>query len=213
MITSKKSLIESFDKEIKKESIEITKVKEKIAKIEIIIKEIEKRNKFKQEYDNIPLQIENIDLKINQKNDLLKRYDINIIYIEENKKVQSKIDTYKSKVDELINENDYTNVSSIINELVAKENQYICPTSINIVVNTLLKNEVKTMVDVINILHDRKNVDKILENKKLPIMDELKFRRIIENNFTNDIMIIDINKEANKIDYYYYSLAGNTVLP
>jgi DNA repair exonuclease SbcCD ATPase subunit len=104
MIESKKSLIKEFDDDIKKESVAITKVKEKITKIELIIKEIEKRNKFKQEYDNIPMYIENIDLKVSQKNDMLKRYDINIVYIEENKKIQSKIDTYKSKVSEFKND-------------------------------------------------------------------------------------------------------------
>ena len=106
MIESKKSLIKDFEDDINNESVAITKVKEKIAKIEIIIKEIEKRNKFKQEYDNIPMHIENIDLKISQKNDLLSRYDINIIYIEENKKIQTKIDTYKSKVGEFKEEKD-----------------------------------------------------------------------------------------------------------
>jgi DNA repair exonuclease SbcCD ATPase subunit len=104
IIESKKSLISNFEDDIKKESISITKVKEKITKIELIIKEIEKRNKFKQEYDNIPMHIENIDLKISQKNDILKRYDINIVYIQENNKIQSKIDTYKGKVQEFKNE-------------------------------------------------------------------------------------------------------------
>jgi DNA repair exonuclease SbcCD ATPase subunit len=104
MIESKKSLIKGFEDDVKKESVSITKVKEKIVKIELIIKEIEKRNKFKQEYDNIPMHIENIELKISQKNDLLSKYDINLIYIDENKKIQSKIDTYKSKVSELKNE-------------------------------------------------------------------------------------------------------------
>ena len=101
IIESKKSLISNFDNDIKKESIAITKVKEKITKIELIIKEIEKRNKFKQQYDNIPMLIENIDLKVSQKNDILSKYEINIISIEENKKIQSKIDTYKSKVNEI----------------------------------------------------------------------------------------------------------------
>jgi DNA repair exonuclease SbcCD ATPase subunit len=104
MIESKKSLIKGFENDINKESVAITKVKEKIAKIELIIKEIEKRNKFKQEYDNIPMHIENFDLKISQKNDILSKYDINIIYIQENKKIQSKIDTYKIKVQELKDE-------------------------------------------------------------------------------------------------------------
>jgi DNA repair exonuclease SbcCD ATPase subunit len=106
LIESKRSLIVSFEDDINKESVAITKVKEKIAKIEIIIKEIEKRNKFKQEYDNIPMHIENIELKISQKNDILSKYDINIVYVEENKKIQSKIDTYKSKVEELKKEKD-----------------------------------------------------------------------------------------------------------
>jgi DNA repair exonuclease SbcCD ATPase subunit len=106
LIESKKSSIKGFEDDINNESVAITKVKEKIAKIEIIIKEIEKRNKFKQEYDNIPMHIENIDLKISQKNDLLSRYDVNIIYIEENKKIQTKIDTYKSKVQEFKEEKD-----------------------------------------------------------------------------------------------------------
>jgi DNA repair exonuclease SbcCD ATPase subunit len=104
MIESKRSLIKGFEDDINNESVAITKVKEKIAKIEIIIKEIEKRNKFKQEYDNIPMHIENIDLKISQKDDLLSKYDINIVYIEENKKIQSKIDTYKLKVNEFKND-------------------------------------------------------------------------------------------------------------
>jgi DNA repair exonuclease SbcCD ATPase subunit len=104
MIESKKSLISNFDDDIKKESISITKVKEKITKIELIIKEIEKRNKFKQEYDNIPMLIENIDLKVSQKNEILSKYEINISSIEENKKIQSKIDTYKGKVQEFKNE-------------------------------------------------------------------------------------------------------------
>jgi DNA repair exonuclease SbcCD ATPase subunit len=106
LIESKRSLIVSFEDDINKESVAITKVKEKIAKIEIIIKEIEKRNKFKQEYDNIPMHIENIELKISQKNDILSKYDINIVYVEENKKIQSKIDTYKSKVQEFKEEKD-----------------------------------------------------------------------------------------------------------
>jgi DNA repair exonuclease SbcCD ATPase subunit len=100
IIESKKVSIRDFEDEVNNESVSITKVKEKIAKIEIIIKEIEKRNKFKQEYDNIPMFIENIELKISQKNDILSKYDINIVYVEENKKIQSKIDTYKSKVQE-----------------------------------------------------------------------------------------------------------------
>jgi DNA repair exonuclease SbcCD ATPase subunit len=104
MIESKKSLIKNFEEEINKESVAITKVKEKITKIELIIKEIEKRNRFKQEYDNIPMHIENIELKINQKNDLLSRYDTNLVYIQENNKIQSKIDTYKTKVSEFKND-------------------------------------------------------------------------------------------------------------
>lgn len=106
MIESKRSLIKNFDDEIKKESVAITKVKEKITKIELIIKEIEKRNKFKQEYDNIPMHIENIDLKVSQKNDVLSRYDVNINHIEENKKIQGKIDIYKLKVEEFKKEKD-----------------------------------------------------------------------------------------------------------
>ena len=100
-IESKRSLIVSFEDEVNNESITITKVKEKIAKIELIVKEIEKRNKFKQDYDNIPMHIENIDLKISQKNDILSKYDINIIYSQENNKLQLKINAYKSKVEEL----------------------------------------------------------------------------------------------------------------
>lgn len=101
IIESKRSLIVSFEDEVNNESITITKVKEKIAKIELIVKEIEKRNKFKQDYDNIPMHIENIDLKISQKNDILSKYNINIIYSQENNKIQLKINAYKSKVEEL----------------------------------------------------------------------------------------------------------------
>jgi DNA repair exonuclease SbcCD ATPase subunit len=104
IIETKKVSIKDFEDEVNNESVSITKVKEKIAKIEIIIKEIEKRNKFKQEYNNIPMYIENIELKISQKNDILSRYDTNIVYVEENKKIQSKIDTYKGKVQEFKNE-------------------------------------------------------------------------------------------------------------
>jgi DNA repair exonuclease SbcCD ATPase subunit len=104
IIESKKLLITNFEDDIKKESIVITKVKEKITKIEIIVKEIEKRNKFKQEYDNIPMLIENIDLKISHKNDIISKFDINLLSIEENKKIQTKIDTYKLKVQEFKNE-------------------------------------------------------------------------------------------------------------
>jgi DNA repair exonuclease SbcCD ATPase subunit len=99
-IESKRSLIKGFEDDVNNESVAITKVKEKIVKIELIIKEIEKRNKFKQDYDNIPMYIENIDLKISQKNELLSKYDINLIYIQENNKIQSKIDIYKAKVNE-----------------------------------------------------------------------------------------------------------------
>jgi DNA repair exonuclease SbcCD ATPase subunit len=106
-IESKRSLIIGLEDDINNESIAITKIKEKIAKIEIIIKEIEKRNKFKQEYDNIPMHIENIDLKISQKNEILSKYDINLIYIQENNKIQSKIDIYKSKVEELKEKKDF----------------------------------------------------------------------------------------------------------
>jgi len=106
VIESKKSLIKGFEDEVNNESVAITKVKEKIAKIELIVKEIEKRNKFKQEYDNIPMFIENIDLKISQKNDILSKYDINIIYSQENNKIQLKINAYKSKVEELKKEKD-----------------------------------------------------------------------------------------------------------
>ena len=100
IIENKKSSIKDFENEINNESVAITKVKEKIVKIELIIKEIEKRNRFKQDYDNIPMHIENIDLKISQKNDLLSKYEINLIYIQENSKIQTKIDTYKEKVNE-----------------------------------------------------------------------------------------------------------------
>jgi DNA repair exonuclease SbcCD ATPase subunit len=100
IIETKKVSIKDFEDEVNNESVSITKVKEKIAKIELIVKEIEKRNKFKQDYDNIPMFIENIELKISQKNDILSKYDTNIVYVEENKKIQSKIDTYKGKVQE-----------------------------------------------------------------------------------------------------------------
>jgi hypothetical protein len=50
------------------------------------------------------MHIENIDLKILQKNDILSKYDINIVYIQENKKIQTKIDAYKTKVQELKDE-------------------------------------------------------------------------------------------------------------
>ena len=100
-IENNKLSVKTFEEEINKESIEITKTKEEIAKIDIIIKEIDRRNKIKQEYDNIPTLIENIDLKINALNDKLSNYDINIIYIQENNKIQSKIDKYKDSIQEL----------------------------------------------------------------------------------------------------------------
>ncbi len=78
IIESKKSLIKGFEDDIKKESVAITKVKEKITKIELIIKEIDKRNKFKQEYDNIPMHIENIDLVGSASATASVQYNINI---------------------------------------------------------------------------------------------------------------------------------------
>jgi len=133
IIENKKASIKDFEDEVNNESVSITKVKEKIAKIELIVKEIEKRNKFKQEYDNIPMFIENIELKISQKNDILSKYDINIVYVEENKKIQSKIDTYKTKVQEFKEEK----------ELYVKEvNQF----NYNI---DFAKNEIKNYNDTI----------------------------------------------------------------
>jgi DNA repair exonuclease SbcCD ATPase subunit len=77
--------------------------------------------------------IENIELKISQKNDILSKYDINVVYVEENKKIQSKIDTYKTKVQEFKEEK----------ELYVKEvNQF----NYNI---DFAKNEIKNYNDTI----------------------------------------------------------------
>jgi len=87
-----------IEQNIGEESIKILEIEEKISGINIIINEIKRREKLQQELSNIPLIIENIELKIQNKNDLLIKYNLNQDVIKENTKIQEKIDTYNSHI-------------------------------------------------------------------------------------------------------------------
>lgn len=113
----KEEFIPDLNKLIDDNRLILEKIEIGIKKIDLEISEIVLRDKLLTEKENIPLQIENIDLKIQNIKNIIESFNINLIRINDNFKIEEKIKIFQERLTVLIDEkNDLlSNINKIKN--------------------------------------------------------------------------------------------------
>jgi len=106
IIDNYKNDIVNINEKIKQLSIEMDLVLKKIGELTNDKNDVEKRKQLQQQLDQIPILIENDNLKINTLKDKIKQYNNLLVQIEDNKKTESIINNAKERVLQLNNELD-----------------------------------------------------------------------------------------------------------
>lgn len=164
--------IETIKKVIDDKVLYVDSITEEISKIDLDIKEIETRNKLIQEKNNIPIFIENIQLKIDNKKGEIIKYQDNFEFIDKNKKIEETITKYQSLLDSLNNDKDIN--SNQINALKEKINSI--KKDIEIINTRIIQFTEQERRDEVHKVYQsclsRDGVPLLLLRKLLPIINE-----------------------------------------
>lgn len=124
----------------KNKEIELTQIEEKITKVNLDKVEFDKKVRLEQQKENIPVQIQLIDLKIENQRKLHQEYIENTKVVEYNEKIQLNIIKYDERLKELNSQRDTT-----INQLNDLKNQKLIKNNtienINVRINKFKKQE------------------------------------------------------------------------
>lgn len=118
---------------------------------------------------------------------------------------QSLIELSKNKKYKCVDPN-ITTIIEFINGIIVKYHEFISNEFISTIAKLLSKNGVKTVQDAIKLFSDTVTINKLLENKDLPVMDEIKFKNIIKKEYSHDFEVIKI---SDKIKDHLLHLFGS----
>lgn len=151
-----------------------------IGEIETVKNQVEERKDIQNEIDNIPLQLENLDLKIQKNKDLLTEYESVKSKIEDNEKIDAQIVKAKERLSLLKQEKENLNNSIYELDGVVKDSKRIVDESDELIVKWLKQEE----QDEIHKLYK-----KIIHRNGIPT--ELLKTYIIPkiNTHLNDVMV------------------------
>jgi DNA repair exonuclease SbcCD ATPase subunit len=183
--------------------LKISEIKQKIAEIDIIQEQIQKRQKIENEYNNIPNLIQIIDLKITTNNNLLEKYDNTQLVIKENEKINNKILVYKTKINEFKdNEKNLIKEIQNISKNIEKYNFDI--KTLSETLNTYLKQLIEENIqnEYLNCIH-RDGIPSVLLKKLIPKVNEYLEGYLEDVNFNvffdDDLNFLMYHKDTKHI--------------
>lgn len=197
-VIEKNKIIEDIKNQIENNNLKILKIKDEIKlkndEILNITQNIEnlkdKLNKF-ENYEKIvnrinelKLELDKLDLSLKSILDEIELYNNNIIYIEENKKIENEINVMNNEKKRLMNE---------IDNLQFDKSKYISEISVLNHINSELKDKIEKYKKQVKMDEILKEYNKCISRDGLPTYLLLKSKSIINNELSDLLSNLDFN--------------------
>jgi DNA repair exonuclease SbcCD ATPase subunit len=205
-IKENEKLLKQKEKELKSIVTKIEKICDKLNKISDEKKNSDSYDKLSLSKDKTEIEIDRMRVDYREKTSLLKDYERNSTFIDENRKLESKILGYNQLIETLETEKDNikTKIQNIINDTTNKEEKITENT--NLIEQIKREEEVLKIFDVYNRMIGKNGISKLVLSSVIPIINhEL-------NRLLDEVCDFEIQLEMNDKNEVDFLLIKNDVI-
>jgi DNA repair exonuclease SbcCD ATPase subunit len=205
-IKENEKLLKQKEKELKSIGTKIEKICNKLNKISDEKKNSDSYDKLSLSKDKTEIEIDRMRVDYREKTSLLKDYERNSTFIDENRKLESKILGYNQLIETLETEKDNikTKIQNIINDTTNKEEKITENT--NLIEQIKREEEVLKIFDVYNRMIGKNGISKLVLSSVIPIINhEL-------NRLLDEVCDFEIQLEMNDKNEVDFLLIKNDVI-
>lgn len=197
-IKDNEKLLKEKQKELKKIVTNIDKICYKLTKISEQKKNSDLYDKLGLSKDKTEIEIDRMRVDYREKTSLLKDYERNSIFIDENRKLESKILGYNQLIETLETEKDNikTEIQNINNDTTNKEEKITENT--NLIEQIKREEEVLKIFDVYNRMIGKNGISKLVLSSVIPIINH-ELNRLLDEVCDFEIQL-EMN-DKNEVDF------------
>jgi DNA repair exonuclease SbcCD ATPase subunit len=197
-IKDNEKLLKEKQKEIKKIVSNIDKIYDKLTKISEQKKNSDLYDKLGLSKDKTEIEIDRMRVDYREKTSLLKDYERNSTFIDENRKLESKILGYNQLIETLETEKDNikTEIQNINNDTTNKEEKITENT--NLIEQIKREEEVLKIFDVYNRMIGKNGISKLVLSSVIPIINH-ELNRLLDEVCDFEIQL-EMN-DKNEVDF------------
>jgi DNA repair exonuclease SbcCD ATPase subunit len=197
-IKENEKLLKEKQKEIKKIVSNIDKIYDKLTKISEQKKNSDLYDKLGLSKDKTEIEIDRMRVDYREKTSLLKDYERNSTFIDENRKLESKILGYNQLIETLETEKDNikTEIQNINNDTTNKEEKITENT--NLIEQIKREEEVLKIFDVYNRMIGKNGISKLVLSSVIPIINH-ELNRLLDEVCDFEIQL-EMN-DKNEVDF------------
>lgn len=205
-IKENEELLNKYQVELKENQIKLNEVIENLNNQNQEKKNSDNFDRLNMTKDKLELDIERMRVNLKEKTSLLKEYEKNIDFIDENRKLESKILGYKQLIETLEYERDNIKykIQSFKNDSINKETKI----ADNLVIIQTIKkeDEVYKIFDVYNRMIGKNGISKLVLSSVIPIIN-YELDRLLD-----DVCDFEIELEINDKNEVDFNLIKNGVI-
>ena len=197
-IKDNEKLLKEKQKELKKIVTNIDKICDKLTKISEQKKNSDLYDKLGLSKDKTEIEIDRMRVDYREKTSLLKDYERNSTFIDENRKLESKILGYNQLIETLETEKDNikTEIQNINNDTTNKEEKITENT--NLIEQIKKEEEVLKIFDVYNRMIGKNGISKLVLSSVIPIINH-ELNRLLDEVCDFEIQL-EMN-DKNEVDF------------
>ena len=197
-IKDNEKLLKEKQKELKKIVTNIDKICDKLTKISEQKKNSDLYDKLGLSKDKTEIEIDRMRVDYREKTSLLKDYERNSTFIDENRKLESKILGYNQLIETLETEKDNikTQIQNINNDTTNKEEKITENT--NLIEQIRKEEEVLKIFDVYNRMIGKNGISKLVLSSVIPIINH-ELNRLLDEVCDFEIQL-EMN-DKNEVDF------------
>ena len=197
-IKDNEKLLKEKQKELKKIVSNIDKIYDKLTKISEQKKNSDLYDKLGLSKDKTEIEIDRMRVDYREKTSLLKDYERNSTFIDENRKLESKILGYNQLIETLETEKDNikTEIQNINNDTTNKEEKITENT--NLIEQIKREEEVLKIFDVYNRMIGKNGISKLVLSSVIPIINH-ELNRLLDEVCDFEIQL-EMN-DKNEVDF------------
>ena len=197
-IKDNEKLLKEKQKELKKIVTNIDKICDKLTKISEQKKNSDLYDKLGLSKDKTEIEIDRMRVDYREKTSLLKDYERNSTFIDENRKLESKILGYNQLIETLETEKDNikTEIQNINNDTTNKEEKITENT--NLIEQIRKEEEVLKIFDVYNRMIGKNGISKLVLSSVIPIINH-ELNRLLDEVCDFEIQL-EMN-DKNEVDF------------
>lgn len=197
-IKDNEKILKEKQKELKKIVTNIDKICDKLTKISEQKKNSDLYDKLSLSKDKTEIEIDRMRVDYREKTSLLKDYERNSTFIDENRKLESKILGYNQLIETLETEKDNikTEIQNINNDTTNKEEKITENT--NLIEQIKREEEVLKIFDVYNRMIGKNGISKLVLSSVIPIINH-ELNRLLDEVCDFEIQL-EMN-DKNEVDF------------